>query len=307
MAGFNKFPLREGAGAVDGAASGPFSNFNVKLERSTLGPGEFDERNITNAFEGFNSDGDRIELPTAAAVSLEYFNAAGASQFTVARTAIAAASDDWVGPMFDKQDGLIYVVVVDEGTSPNTYFLASIDSAGTIVNIGNDQPSSDFTTTATTWYNTAAVGTNGASMIQRQADGLGNIFVRQTNAAGFEEMEIDITNGSIVSDPATVAGSQLAEISWRTKDGHYQSFPATIRPQFKVSGGAETRSLITDQQNNGYPTVTTGLVQWKGNAVVSRANASSEDDARVILSSTEYDLWVKNSLIAHGMIAGTVT
>ena len=255
----------------------------------------------SNRFEGFLGDGDYIELPISAPNSVVYFNNADVIQFSIARTTIAGTSEDWVGFTFDKTDGLIYVVVVSEDENPNLYFLASINQAGTIVNIGQAQPGVDFAGTTGSWYNTGAT-TATASNIQRAADGSGNMFVRQTQTiVGMQEMEINITDGSIVSDPAVI-DPNLLDISWRSKAGNYWSIDTADVPRLFAPVTGAVRVVTSGSVNFGWVINSPShLLQWKGRVVETDATIDAILNMRLSTDIKKVDAWVDLIIDTYGM------
>ena len=260
------------------------------LRPASLGAAVFAEAQTSNRLDGFNGDNDYIELPSSAAGTIEYFNAAEASQWAVSKANVHANIDDWVGPLFD--DGKIYVVGVDEDTIPNTYYLASIDSAGAVTNIGSDQPTVDFTTTAAAWW-TDTIVTAGSTLIQRAAEGSGNIFVRQTNSNGMEEMEINISTGAIVSDP-TVINANLDYVAWKTSNDLYISqqniepiYMAGSAGYFEFPLDPATADLIGRYQQN------TKAVQWKDRVVFVKSDATVLLGQPRFFSISDFDAWAE--------------
>jgi hypothetical protein len=171
--------------------------------------------------------------------------------------------------MLDKTDALIYVVGVDQGTTPNTYYLASINAAGTLTNIGNAQPSVDFSTPSGSWWFVSAAGSS-ASSIRRDSDGAGNIFMAQftTGGTGMEEMEIDITNGTITTDPTTINDNMASLMSAKTTSGLYIAATGASDSVVSTSVASSTVQypiLYLDRQSGWMQNVSTSrIIQWKG-------------------------------------------
>lgn len=271
-----------------------------QLARSSLGSAAFANSSQSNRYEGFNGDRDYVELPILTGNNLEYFNNADASQFTVSKSDINAAVDDWVGFIFDKTDSLIYIVAVDEGTTPNTYYTASVNSSGTVVNIGNAQPSSDFTTAATGWWVTVSVVV-GASAIQRASDGIGNLFVRQTNTGGMEEMEINISTGAIVSDPAVV-DVNIIDVAWKAQSGNYYSSDSGNLHLFYNSVSKTINISIDDPVNFGWtPSNAVKFIQWKGRVFETQPNTANILSNRIVTTTSILDAWLDNVISTYGM------
>jgi len=171
---------------------------------------------VGNRREGFAGDGDYVEIPIAETGNIEYFNSADSSQWTKSPTDLHANADSWVGFTFD--GSLLYCMAVDIGTSPNTFYLASINSGGTLVSIGNAQIT--FAVTTGFHYHVNA-GTAGATCIQRNVVGSGNILILMNEGvSGGEVCEINIANGTVVSGP-TVVAADLVWPCYKSADGIY--------------------------------------------------------------------------------------
>lgn len=295
MVAFNKFPVRR---VTTESTASPF--LAPQLVREPYPTAAiFPLQANSNRYEGFVGDKDYIELPINSAGNIEYFNSAEVSQFTVNLTAIAPTSDDWGGFTFDKTDALIYVVVVDEGTAPNTYFFASVNVSGTVVNIGNAQPGVEFATASGNWYNTSA-SDNGSSTIQRAADGSGNMFMRQTNVTGMEEMEINISTGAIVSDPAVI-DTDIIDVAWKTSDGNYYSIDSVNAQRFRSPVTGTLRAFTDSAQNFGWiGVITQKVIQWKGRAVETDPASSTNQASRLSVKIKTLDTWVADVIETYG-------
>lgn len=256
--------LSQALGATD------YGRFPV-LIASPMGAAAFSNYQKGNSVEGFAGDGDYIDLPITVGSNVEYFNAAGVSQWTVSRGNVDAAIDHWAGFFFD--DNLIYVVGVDTGTSPRTYYTASIDSSGTVVNIGNDQPVSDFNVGGgNEWWNTSVFTGASSSSIQREAVGSGNILMYALITGGWETMTISIANGSILLDPSETVDTASTNLPWLSQSGIFIAVSlggasnvvtmnaGSYGSQFM---GDDIRSVIGVPRTGNYIKMT----QWKNSVV----------------------------------------
>ena len=299
--GFNTLPSNSVAGGASFQQSGLAANLlPPQLARSSLGGAAFENLAQSNRYEGFLGNRDYVELPVLTGNNLEYFNNSGASQFTVSKANIHANVDDWVGFMFDRTDSLIYIVAVDEGTTPNTYYTASVNSSGTVVNIGNAQPSSDFTTTATGWWINSA-NTTGASTIQRASDGIGNLFARQSNNASMEEMEINISTGAIVSDPAVI-DVNLVDVAWRSQAGNYYSVDIATLQTFYNAFTKTIKVSINSPANFGWSSNSAvKFIQWKGRIYETQANTANLYNNRIVTTINIFDTWMDKVISTYGM------
>jgi len=275
---FNTLPSNNVVAGVAGAA-----NIFPTLTPLPIGiTAGFRNMESTINLEGFAGDGDYIELPSTNTDTLDYFDAAGSVQWTTARTDLGAAVDNWMGFTLDATDDLIYMVGVDTATSPNTYFLSNVNQAGTVVNIGNAQPAGDFTPASPAW-NTAP-GTDGSSLIQRVADGAGNMLVTvRNNTGGVEQLVMDITNGTIVSDPTPVTSDgNTPDVGYKTNSGVYISWTVTTSNLRVVRINDADRSypgIKLFEANAGIPqgfTLHVKIIPWKG-YVASAGTASGFD------------------------------
>ena len=264
-----------------------------------LGAASFAGQMNQNRLEGFSGDGDYIELPTAAASGvIQYFNSAGASQWTVAKADINALVDEFIGFVFD--DNVIYVVAADNATTPDTFYTASINSAGTVTNIGNAAPANDFTTVAGKW--SVANTSVGSSMVLRGSVGSGNLFVRQNETAGMEQMEINISNGAIVSDPATLLPSLLRYCAWKTTDDLYLGFTSAATPYISDLTRPALRGMISAAyapvgvyQNGTKP------VQWKGYVCMCQPNSAAASNYSRLFEISVFDAWIKRMYATMGL------
>ena len=158
-----------------------------------------------NRIPGFSANGDYIGLPINSTGNLTYVNNAGSTVFTKAHTDLNAAVDNWCGFYFDGST-YIWAVGVDAGTTPDTFYTAKIDVAGTVTAVGNAQPTTDFSATPD-WDGS---GTN------LWYDGSTNFKLFKDS----EVMSIAASNGSIAVDTAEAVSTETA-LSWvyQTSDG----------------------------------------------------------------------------------------
>ena len=168
--------------------------------------------------EGFVGNGDYVDVPVNHGPFI-YYNSAGVQQWSTAKTDLHANVDYWSGVMYDLTDSVIYLLGVDSGTTPHTFYFASVNVAGTVVNIGSDQPATDFTAVPRTY-------SEDTNMYRDGGDGVGNMFLRAGEGNG-EQMEINISTGAIVGDVEDVhsLGSILASggnaYPYKTPNGTY--------------------------------------------------------------------------------------
>jgi len=228
---------------------------------------------------GFSNNGDYIILPTSTSGLIGYYDSTGTQITTSAwgggltLAELHANCDHWVGFMLDATDNLLYVCAVDLGTTPDTFYFASISAAGSLTNIGNAQVTTDFATA--TNFNSAG---SGASALYRTADGTGNLFIRTLVGAGVEQAEFNISTGALVTDTATILGN-IDGVPYKTEIGNYIrgcSYSATNgTTAVYVSGKSD--AYIHAGHELGMPSaqIQLYLLQWGGRIVSATATATS--------------------------------
>ena len=232
----------------------------------------------SNTVQGFIGDGDYIVLP-AQSGSVDYFNSSGVSQvgWPIAPSAIGAGNADlWVA-WFMTSTGVLFVEAVDTTTAPDTLYLATIDSGGNVVDLGNDQLSTDFSISEY-WVDDNL--SSGTSMF-RDSDLSGNLFIFSSSAAGTQEVEIDISDGSIVSGPTLKYSftANNARLHYRTPNGNYCG-----EFDFNATTSMVLISVAGDSgQHNAYIPISTGVagstgtlvpIMWKGEIVMASGNTN---------------------------------
>lgn len=278
--GFNTLSTNRVASGAATFSTGSVGVFPTFAPHSGAGV-NYNKRDAGNRVEGFVGDGDYIVLPLDTG-SIDYFNSSDVSQsgFPIAPTDIDAASDKWVAWQMTAA-GLIYAVAVDTTTSPHTFYTATINSAGTINNIGNDQASVNFTYLTTYWIGGAA-GAPGTTMY-RPSDDAGNLFVLSSGDTGLiEVMEIDVSNGAIVSDPAFLYESFFGafNLNYKTPKGNYIgqfSFDSgTGLMQMSVFGNSGA-AIVNLDASTGLSTslLECAPIMWKGYITLATGNSSA--------------------------------
>lgn len=253
-----------GLGGIGGAA-GLLPTFPPRLN------------NVTNRWnpEGYNSDGDHFVLPTAPSGNLVYNNAASVAQYTITPSSINALADNWLSFNLDSVDNLLYVTAFDEST--DVIYLASVTSAGTIVNIGNATASTNLTSSIHGWGGNAN-NAQGANM-WRDTQGAGNFNLVSNQLI----LEINSSTGAIITETAVAnlnAGCYLStdniyfqpRSTIRSGTAVFDAFQPLFFYRFLPSVTNAVSILIADgPQNLGLPSITNGsgehrftALRWKG-------------------------------------------
>lgn len=249
-----------------------------------------------NVFPGFSLDGDWFRLPDSLSTTISYYNSSDVLQWSKDETDADANCDQWVGFYIDYTDNLLYAIAVDVGTTPNTYYTISINAAGTVVNIGNAQPTSDFSTDPDFNGVTASAGD---SIIQRAAEGSGNLFMRIAQT-GFEEAEVDISDGSFVSDPADQSGelSTVFNSPYKSADGIYigkTDSQVIVMDDLAIPIGLECLYGTGFPNEGGASERDFKIMEWGDYiGLVQESNIVGADKAGpYFFLKTVFDLWLK--------------
>ena len=266
--------------AVSDVKAGPFPVI-VPKNLGTAYPAGY--QGVAHQAPGWSGNGDYLTLGGTVA----YYNNAGTQQWSKAATAINAACDHFAAYCYDNTDSLLYGVAVDIGTSPSTYYLFSINSSGTIVNIGNAAPTTDFNDIPK-W--TDSISTDTSGVLQRVADGSGNLWLRTTNG---EEMEINVSTGAIVTDPANVFAVTGNDLCHKLADGNYISAFGGSRAPDMIYHDATEKTLV------GINFVATDIgikdewkvLVWGDDVVLFSANGNA---GGYIYTRTVFEAWIKD-------------
>ena len=167
---------------------------------------------------GFSQDGDTLQLDSA--TLFRYYNSAHTTQWTITvSTDINASATHYCGFTYDPVDDLVYGVA-QNSSSPYTLYTFSINSAGTVTNIGNAAPAGNTQFKAFTAPDEA-----DNAILQRQVDGTGNLLlIRGGTASGAHLIEIDPSDGSISSEDSNIEPATAAidrGTPFITKNGYY--------------------------------------------------------------------------------------
>lgn len=153
--------------------------------------------------EGFSDvTGSALYMPITSSDALTLYSSTGSILWTFANPGSTVTNyDHWVGFWLDTDGTKLYVVLVDSGTTPDTFALITIDSAGTVTTIGTDQPAVDFTARPT-WM-------GGGTIIE---DGAGNFkILSDLDSATNAQYAVMDATGTFTTQPTTFyTGAALA-------------------------------------------------------------------------------------------------
>lgn len=304
---FNTFPSNSSPDESIFGTSGSFYPA-INPSQTYTGPPPDIFNSDLNGVSGYLQDGDYVVLPASFTGTITYFDntgnqiVAGSWSGGIAHTDIDATCDGWVGFMMDASESLLYVAAVDSALQK--IFLATVDAAGTITNIGAGiTPTTPFSASPQ-WLNPTG---NGATSIYREGDGAGNIFVRLTSVSFIEEIELNIATGALVTDTEVVT-SRLSH--YKTQKGNYIGYFGS-QPLPTSSGGAQLmvdvggskgaiRIPLDYSTNIGSTSVGAMALQWNGRIVLVSPSESQIFGPRAYEVSI-FNTWVDRLATLAGL------
>lgn len=248
----------------------------------------------TNYAPGFDENGDIVSLPTSAGAALNYYNTSGSLVWSITPTAINASSNSWCGMFYDKDEALIYLLTVNASTVTDTYYLATINKAGSITIIGSDQIPTDFT-----YYPRFPESSSYAGTIQPDYDNTSHINLRSMQLSDTYQAVIDRTNGQFISGPSQWNNSsQGIAVLYETPDGifvggsggnvTYGYYYQYIGTQYKTVG------ILSSYGNSNFPInpyYCTPII-W-GDYILLVHESSTTPAGNNLYLKTDFDLWAK--------------
>ena len=280
--------------------------------------------------QGFNGDGDYFVF--ASATTLQYYNSSDVLQFTItAGTDINANATHYCGFTYDPVDDLVYGVA-QRSDSPYTMYLFSVNSSGTVVNIGNDDPS------GSTQYNGfKSPDEADASCVQRQVDGSGAVLVqRGGTTSSSSQISLAIADGTLTetsgfnpgyASPGPGADGSYSGVTFITKSGYairgfifperdstedwfdHSVFMVQVWDTANTNKEVAFLSLPVETLGLGVPYQTNTLTHsfngltltnWNGNVIPFWGDGSDHINP-VAWDQDEFDLWVQDLLKFAGL------
>jgi len=244
------------------------------------------------------NDGSYIRLPTDETGNLELYNAANAQVWVKAHTDIHADAEYWTGVFWiDTTDEKIWVWVYDEGTEPDTYYLATVAlSDGTVASIGSCEPGNGLYGKIFTSY-----------YAERAAMGSGNLVIRD----GDNQITLDTSDGSIAVATAQITQNGAAisgAADYETEDGLIYVITGPVLSVFPISSGQNSymqlqrggsiRYVYIPMNSpggvGGYP------ILWGGYVAICSASTDQAYNAR-FFERAAFDTWLKNLCDYYGL------
>ena len=182
---------------------------------------------------GFNGGtaGRSIRMPgTNAAVGLTMWNLDG-TQVTdgawsggVLPSEMMTNGDSWVGWWMDNTDSMLYCLVLDSGTAPDTFGFGKINEAGTITQIGSAQlgNSSMDGMSITHGYT--------SPLYRKGGDGSGDFAVRHMYVQGGNSAAAAPTRGAEITISASNGALSYANVLPNTAGSNYNALRTHIGP-----------------------------------------------------------------------------
>lgn len=259
----------------------------------------------TGSPDGFIGNGDCIVLPAsdAGAGNIQYLNNSGTVIWSKASTDVNPACNAWVTFNMDSVDNLLWVLAI--ATSTNSFYLATINSTGTIVVKGSAVATATLMAGTHGW-----VGSNlnrlGGSLL-RDVQGAGNFTARLSNI----DVVFNYTNGAIITESPVKVGYLPG--MFKSTNGTLFA-PGAIRPANGTTGTigfVQSLNLIKPQTYNAnryssavlLAPMSLGLpyyrmqiagadgsfthLQWKGEVFLTNAGATM-GSSPVVFDPTDY-------------------
>jgi len=155
---FNTFPTQSSSESTGTTTSS--GDLGPVLNHSPL-PAYYNNV-ATRNLEGFASlSRSSVSLPSNDTTNLVLFDSTGSTIWSYVPGNLNAAADRWAGFWLNDDATLLYVFASDTTVSPNAWYTFTIDAAGTIVELGNDQPALEFTNTSQWWTSGTGVQPDG--------------------------------------------------------------------------------------------------------------------------------------------------
>jgi hypothetical protein len=286
MAQFPTFPTQTTATADESV----FAGTTAPVLRVSALPSYWNAQSSTY-LEGFASSvGSAISLPITDTAALTCYSATGSTLWSKANPAAALATyDHWYGFWLNDDATLLYVSVVENSTTPNTFGLITIDVAGTVATLGTDTPASDFTTANDFWK----LGSN------MQPDGTGGFKLLNALATTTAQYAVIDAAGQFTTDPTALYAN--ASAAFTSDPAVYETADGYLIGANTAAGGTATATLhngttvliasIQEENLRGSGPVM-GYTRWR-DYVVTWYSAGTRTDS-LKSSKTDMDTFAKS-------------
>ena len=188
----------------------------------------------TNTFApGFNGGtaGRSIRLPgNTMTLALTLWNIDGTQVTTgawnggVTPAEMMTNGDSWVGWWMDNTDSMLYCLVLDAGTAPDTLGLAKVNEAGTITQIGSAQLGNS------SMDSMSPVGGYNSPLYRKGGDGSGDFAIRHMYVAGGNSASAVPMRGAEITISASNGALSYANVLPNTAGSNYGGRRTHIGP-----------------------------------------------------------------------------
>ena len=188
----------------------------------------------TNTFApGFNGGtaGRSIRLPgNTMTLALAMWNLdgtqvdSGAWNGGVTPAEMMTNGDNWVGWWMDNTDSMLYCLVLDNGTNPDTLGLAKVNEAGAITQIGSAQLGNS------SMDGMSPVGGYNSPLYRKGGDGSGDFAIRHMYVAGGNSSSAAPMRGAEITISASNGALSYANILPNTAGSNYGGRRTGIGP-----------------------------------------------------------------------------
>ena len=262
-------------------------------------------RNLRQTAPGYASSvGSAIFLPDTSTATVVANDVTGSAlwTFTIASftAAITGTVTNWVGWYMNDAATELFGIALDTGTVNDTFYLFSINVSGTITEIGNNQPSSDFTVAPPSWGATSSIITDGSGGFK--------IVVTSINASGSEFAIMDST-GTFTTDPTAImtnANAGPGNAAYETTGGkllsEVESDPTTNTTTLKVSNKTDSAVIVLPYDAvKGIATGTNGMffIRWQDFIIIWDAAAAGNMEGKFKYTEAQVDTFA-DDLLAYG-------
>ena len=182
MAGLTRISGRRIDGALPMFPAGDMSSVTPYFMNDSA---ESDYIYIPGFAGGSANSSVRIKINTTTSFSAKLYTVDGAEStsgawnggMSIATGSGSADADFLVGCYMDETDQLLYMLFADAGTSPDTWYLSSVNEAGTVTAIGNAQA---VTGVESVYYGSTSIG----ALYRTGGDGSGDFAISFTGNSG---------------------------------------------------------------------------------------------------------------------------
>lgn len=282
--------------------------FEVDLPpaKDTIATATDDYNTLQSMLPGFVGNGDYFKINGNI---LYYYNNNYSLVWSVTETDIDSDIVVWGGMHLDRSNGLLYILGIDSDANPAVIYLATINSIGTIVNIGSVSLPTGSAIQAAKTFAGYAYYTQGACSIQLSDNNPGQLIFRyqiSSSTACYESI-IDMSDGSIISTTTIIGyNSDIGyppALVYKTPNGIYVGSitiksgtdTTVLTPDIKIYSAVTNsfRRIVTRGNCilvNSYGAIP---VRWADHVCIIHSNNDVSIGGCNIYSKTDFDTFIE--------------